>query len=62
MDNSTNSNILDKAKNDISQSAQDITNSINAYQDNPNKISQYINPNQESQNLQRIFFFNNKSE
>ena len=52
MDNSTNSNILDKAKNDISQSAQDITNSINAYQDNPNKISQYINPNQESQNLQ----------
>ena len=62
MDKSTNSNPLDNAMNNISQSVQDITNSIDANQDNPNKINQYTNPNSKNQNLQRIFIFNNESQ
>ena len=52
MDKSTNSNPLDNAMNNISQSVQDITNSIDANQDNPNKINQYTNPNSKNQNIQ----------
>ena len=52
MDKSTNSNPLDNAMNNISQSVQDITNSIDANQDNPNKINQYTNPNGKNQNIQ----------
>ena len=46
------SDILDKIKNDISQSGQDITNSIDAFNNNLNRINNYINPNEMSSKVQ----------
>ena len=46
------SDILDKAKNDISQSGQDITNSIDAFNNNLNRINNYINPNEINSKVQ----------
>ena len=46
------SDILDKIKNDISQSGQDITNSIDAFNNNLNRINNYINPNEINSKVQ----------
>ena len=55
MDNSTNFNIIDKAKNDISESGQEITNSIEAFNNHLNKAEIIMNPKNISQNSNYSF-------
>ena len=55
MDNSTNFNIIDKAKNDISESGQEITNSIEAFNNHLNKAEIVMNPKNISQNSNYSF-------
>ena len=43
MNNNINPNFLDKVKNDLSQSGQDITNSIDTFNNSLNQINRYMN-------------------
>ena len=43
MNNNINQNFLDKVKNDLSQSGQDITNSIDTFNNSLNQINRYMN-------------------
>ena len=54
MENNTNSNILDKVKNDLSQSGQDITNSIDTFNNSLNQINKYINQKKNINNEQNL--------
>lgn len=60
MDINSNSNLQDKLKIDISQSNQDVTNSIDAFNKNLNKIDKYLNSKNDSTTNPNINISNSK--
>ena len=54
MENNTNPNILDKVKTNLSQSGQDITNSIDTFNNSLNQINKYINQKKNINNEQNL--------